>query len=104
MAGAISLRVPNAAESPPLVESFVGAVARLAGFCAEDAEAVTRASGELACFALEHAYPPGAEGELAVELHLFEEKIVCCSEFSSGLKAFVLDDQARVGGAVEDIA
>lgn len=72
MAGAISLRVPNAAESPPLVEAFVEAVVRLAGFRSEDAEAVTRAAGELARFALEHAYPPGADGELAVEVHLFD--------------------------------
>jgi serine/threonine-protein kinase RsbW len=72
MAGTISLRAPNIGPARDLASGFVESVARLAGIGDADARALTQATTRLVDFALEHSYPPGADGEIAVEAHLFD--------------------------------
>jgi anti-sigma regulatory factor (Ser/Thr protein kinase)/N-acetylglutamate synthase-like GNAT family acetyltransferase len=72
VAGTISLRAPNIGPARDLTAAFVAGVARLASLSGDDAAALTRAAVLLVDFALEHAYLPGAEGEIAVEAHLFD--------------------------------
>src|SRR6266566_3702730 len=72
MPGTISLRAPNVAEAPELAASFVASVAGLAKIPWGDGQALTHATGRLVEFALQHAYLEGAEGEIAVEAHLFD--------------------------------
>src|SRR4051812_43652937 len=72
MAGTISLRAPSIGPTRELTASFVDSVARLAGIGDDDAAALTPAATQLVDFALEHAYLPGADGEIAVEAHLFD--------------------------------
>jgi anti-sigma regulatory factor (Ser/Thr protein kinase) len=71
MAGTISLRAPSIGPTRELTASFVESVARLASI-GDDAAALTQAATRLVDFALEHAYLPGVEGEIAVEAHLFD--------------------------------
>src|SRR3954451_17957236 len=72
MAGTISLRAPSIGPTRELTASFVESVARLASIGDADTAALTQAATRLVDFALEHAYLPGGEGEIAVEAHLFD--------------------------------
>jgi anti-sigma regulatory factor (Ser/Thr protein kinase) len=68
----ISLRAPNIGHAGDLAVSFVDSVARLARVGDADADAIRRATAQLVEFALEHSYPPGTDGEIAVDAHLFD--------------------------------
>src|SRR5207248_381979 len=72
MPGTISLRAPNTGPARELAVGLIESVTRLAGVAPEDARALTEATGRLVDFALEHSYAPGAEGDIAVEAHLFD--------------------------------
>jgi hypothetical protein len=72
MQSTISLRAPNIGSAPELAVSFVGSVSDLAGVAAPDGEAHCRATEALVRFALQHAYPDGREGEIAVETRIFD--------------------------------
>ncbi len=72
MQNTISLKAPNIGSAPELAVGFVGSVASVAGLAHDDAVSLGEATDRLVRFALEHAYPEGAEGEIAVEAHLFD--------------------------------
>src|SRR5947209_15061038 len=72
MQTSISLRAPAIGAAPELAAGFLDSVAALARLEREDAEALRTASERLVRFALEHAYPAGATGDVAVEAHLFD--------------------------------
>lgn len=72
MQSRISLRAPNIDQAPELAVGFVGSIAAVAGLAREDAASLGQATDRLVRFALEHAYPEGAEGEIVVEAHVFD--------------------------------
>ena len=72
MQATISLRAPAIGAAPDLAVGFVDSVAALAKVERDDTEALRTAADRLVHFALEHAYPEGATGDLAVEAHLFD--------------------------------
>jgi anti-sigma regulatory factor (Ser/Thr protein kinase) len=72
MQATISLRAPAIGAAPELAVGFVDSVAALAKVERDDAEALRIAVERLVHFALEHAYPEGTTGDLAVEAHLFD--------------------------------
>jgi N-acetylglutamate synthase-like GNAT family acetyltransferase len=72
MQSTISLKAPNIGATSDLAVAFVDAVSRLANIDPADAGALTEATGKLVQFALRHAYPPGMDGDIAVEAHLFD--------------------------------
>jgi anti-sigma regulatory factor (Ser/Thr protein kinase) len=72
MQATISLRAPAIGAAPELAVGFVDSVAALAKVGHDDAAALRTAAGRVVRFALEHAYPQGADGDLAVEAHLFD--------------------------------
>src|SRR6266511_1793207 len=72
MQNTISLKAPNIGSAPELAVGFVGSVASVAGLAHDEAVSLGEATDRLVRFALEHAYPECAEGEIAVEAHLFD--------------------------------
>ncbi len=72
MQSTISLRAPNIGPAPELAVGFVDSVCSLVGLGESDAEALRRATDGLVRFALQHAYPEGVEGDIAVEAHVFD--------------------------------
>lgn len=72
MRATISLRAPAIGGAPDLAVGFVDSVTAVAGVERADADALRVAAERLVRFTLEHGYPEGTAGDLAVEAHLFD--------------------------------